>query len=53
MKDYVLMDSSSSLTVEFALTRWGVSDKPGVVQVNQELVLYPGGDVNSYGTWTV
>jgi hypothetical protein len=53
MKDYVVMDSASSLTVEFALTRWGVAEKPGVVQVNQELVLYPGGDVNSYGTWTV
>lgn len=52
MKDYVLMDATSSLKLEFAVSRYGVGTVPGRnVQVDQELVLIPGGDVLNFGTW--
>ena len=52
LKDAVVMDSSSSLRVEFGITWWGFDTvTTGTVQTDQELVLLPGGDIYSYGTW--
>ena len=53
LKEYVVTDAASSLRVEFGITRWGLGTlTAGTLQADQELVIFPGGDVNKFGTWT-
>jgi Ca2+-binding RTX toxin-like protein len=52
LKEYVVMDASSSLHLEFGITRWGLGTfTTGTLQTDQELVIWPGGDVTKFGTW--
>ena len=47
----VLMDAASTLNLEFAISRYGLGDHGARVQVAEQLVLAPGGDVTG-GVWS-